>query len=69
MCIKEDESKSKILELIISISNTSLNENDCILMRNVIKEISLLFQMFHWGEDNEGDNNQHQSKIQFQKND
>jgi len=51
MCIKEDDSKSKILELIVSISNTSLNDNDCILMRNVIKEISLLFKMFYRGED------------------
>ena len=53
MCIKEDDSKSKILELIVSISNTSLNENDCILMRNVIKDINLLFKTFYRGEDYE----------------
>ncbi len=47
MCMKEDESKSKIIDLIISISNTAINENDCVLMRNIIKEISLLFKTFH----------------------
>jgi len=47
MCMKEDESKSKILDLIISIANTAINENDCILMRNIIKEMPLLFKTFH----------------------
>jgi len=46
MCLKLDQGKAKMLELICHISSIALNDNDFTLMKNIMQEMNLLYKAF-----------------------
>jgi len=54
LCIQSDPSRLKIMELICQIGHLALSDHDCNLMRNIMKDMPLLYKAYHPGEENTG---------------
>lgn len=50
LCLQNDASRAKLLELIIHITSIALNDNDCNLMKNIMQDMHLLFKVFCAGQ-------------------
>ena len=46
MCLKRDQSRAKMLELICHIASIALNDNDSTLMKNIMQDMHLLYKAF-----------------------
>ena len=47
LCIQSDPSRLKIMELICQIGHLALSDHDCNLMRNIMKDMPLLYKAYH----------------------
>ena len=46
ICIRGDNNRSKLLELISQIANIAISDNDCSLMKNIMHDMPLLYKSF-----------------------
>ena len=54
LCFEDDSYRLKMMELISQIGNLALSDQDCNLMRSLIKDIHLIYKAYYPGEDKIG---------------